>query len=133
NEFDDYSYALLDELSASALVDLHRRVRLDHRVVEEGCGIGTGDAHLAHMGEVEDACCLAHGAVLGQFRTVLQRHVPSAEVGERGAELDMFGVQRGLLGPSGVGLRVLSHHLSSSSNSSKASGGGHEHTRLRSP
>src|SRR5699024_3577047 len=129
NEFDDYSYALLDELSASALVDLHRRVRLDHRVVEEGWGVGAGDAHLAHMGEVEDACCLAHGAVLGQFRTVLQRHVPTAEVGERGAGLGVIGVQRGLLGLP----RVLSHHLSSSSTSSKASGGGHEHTRLRSP
>ena len=119
---------LVDEHTVLGLADLHLRVLRHERVVEECRSVGAGEADFAHVGEVEDACGFAHGTVLSQFGPVLQRHVPAAEVGEGCAQLGMDIVQRSL------SRRILSTHQSSSSSlSSKASGGGQLHTRLRSP
>ena len=57
----------------------------DQSIVEECSSIGPGDAELAHVREVENTGASAHSLMLGNIVGVLERHIPAAKVGERGA------------------------------------------------
>ena len=82
-------------LGAAGLQDRHIG---DQRVVEERCGVRSGDAELTHVGEVKDPGAGAHGLMLGNIVSVLERHIPATEVGERGTQFFVDGVQGGFLG-----------------------------------
>lgn len=64
-------------------------------MVEHGVGLGAPDVDLAHVGQIEQPCGGSDGSVLGELADVLQRHLPTGEVGEVGVQRLVFGEQRG--------------------------------------
>ena len=82
-------------LGAARLQDRHVG---NQRVVKERCGVRPAHTELAHMGEVKDTGAGAHSLMLGNIVSVLERHIPATEVGERGTQFFVDGVQGGFLG-----------------------------------
>ena len=64
---------------------------------EKVFGLRSGDIDGAHVRDVEHAAVAAHGVVFFELRTVVQRHVPAAEVDHFGAEAAMRVVEDGFL------------------------------------
>ena len=50
------------------------------------------------MGEIKDPGAGTHSLMLGNIVSVLERHIPATEVGERGTQFFVDGVQGGFLG-----------------------------------
>ena len=137
--------AVGDEVVEDAAVfgDDHRVLRLAHRergevrdkrVGEELRGAVAVDPDFAHVGEVKEAGGFADGAVLLELAAVLERHVPRAKRGKGRAELLVLGVERGVQQFRHGFLSYFSSvFVSAPADTSKASGGGQAHTRLRSP
>lgn len=52
--------------------------------VEEGVGLGSGDEEFSHMGDIEEAYCVADGEVFFDDTGVLDGHFPAAEFDHAG-------------------------------------------------
>ena len=68
--------------------------------------VGAGDDDLAHVGDVEEAGGLAHGAVLVEDARVLHRHLEAAERHHLGPERLVCLVERGALEGGDGGLHA---------------------------
>lgn len=64
-------------------------------MLQIGRGLLAGDVDHGHVGHVEDAAVTPDLMVLLDLRTVVQRHVPTAEIDHLGAERDVQLVKRG--------------------------------------
>ncbi|MCY1394715.1 hypothetical protein D9M68_459440 [compost metagenome] len=63
------------------------------QVLEPGLGLGTGNVHHGHVGDVEDAAIATHLVVLLHLGTVVQRHVPAAEIDHLGSQSQVLVMQ----------------------------------------
>ena len=82
------------------LVDVVR-----HQVAQEFTDAGAGEVDHGHVRDVEHAGRLAHQVVLVELRTVVDRHVPAAEIDHLRAERAVGLVEDGLLGHRDACLR----------------------------
>src|SRR5690606_15039793 len=71
------------------------------QVLQEGGGVSAGDIHHAHVRNVEDPGLAAHLMVLLDLRTVMQWHVPAAEIDHPGTGGQVTVIQ-GCAQPHGV-------------------------------
>lgn len=70
-------------------------------MLQIGRGLLAGDVDHGHVGHVEDAAVTPNLMVLLDLRTVVQRHVPTAEIDHLGAERDVQLVKR-VRNPMGI-------------------------------
>ena len=61
-------------------------------MAQKALGVGAGDIHRLHVGDVEDPCPAAHRMVLLDLGAIVQRHVPAAEGDDPGTQALVLGI-----------------------------------------
>ena len=89
---------VVDQDRVLCLTDLQDGHVRHQSVIQERARIRTGHTELTHVGQVENTGTSTDSLMLSNVISVLQGHIPAAEVGERSAKLLVDRVQRGLLG-----------------------------------
>ena len=98
NQVVNHAALVVDQDRVLCLTDLQDGHVRHQSVIQERTRIRTGHTELTHVGQVENTGTSTDSLMLSNVISVLQGHIPAAEVGERSAKLLVDRVQRGLLG-----------------------------------